>query len=97
MSTTVVSGRVATSVSEQAARVIKAAGLTPASLIKSVWEGIAQTGRLPSLASKSEQAVQKRETFARFLEFSDSLPPCSEKTAQASNQEIRKMAAQRHV
>ena len=76
MATTVVSGRVDTPTSQQAMRVIKAAGLTPAALIKSIWESIAQTGRLPNLANEDERALQKRDTFAEFLAFSNALPPC---------------------
>ena len=97
MATTVVSGRVDTPTSQQAMRVIKAAGLTPAALIKSIWESIAQTGRLPNLANEDERALQKRDTFAEFLAFSNALPPCSKEVAHASASDIRTMAAQQHV
>ena len=97
MSTTVVSGRVNTSVFERAARIIRAAGLTPASVIKNLWECIAQTGRLPEFAFEEKKTAQSCEAFARFVEFSNSLPACSEEMTLATKQDIRRMAAEKHV
>ena len=48
MATAVVSGRVDEKVRQRADAYIRAAGSTPAEVIKVVWENIARTGEVPT-------------------------------------------------
>lgn len=69
MATAVVSGRVDEKVRQRADAYIRAAGSTPAEVIKVVWENIARTGEVPEAASAAaaqgpmERLAELRESF----------------------------------
>ena len=70
MATSVVSGRVDEKIRQRADAYIRAAGSTPAEVIKVVWENIARTGEVPEEAPASaaqgpmERLAELRESFS---------------------------------
>lgn len=72
MATAIVSGRIDASVKERAGAYIKAAGLTPADVIKRVWDSIASTGYIPD--EKAPWAHEQTEDpLEHFIEICDQL------------------------
>ena len=71
MATSVVSGRVDEKVRQRADAYIRAAGSTPAEVIKVVWESIARTGEVPEAApalaaqGPMERLAELRESFGK--------------------------------
>lgn len=65
MATAIVSGRIDASVKEKAGAYIKAAGLTPADIIKRVWESIADTGYIPDDAQEKKHTSEAVERLKR--------------------------------
>ena len=69
MATSVVSGRVDEKVRRRADAYIRAAGSTPAEVIKVVWESIARTGEVPeevpvaAAQGPMERLAELRESF----------------------------------
>lgn len=88
MATAVVSGRVDVRVRDRANRVIRAAGLSTADVIKGVWTSIAQTGTLPDafLAGRAQDSADGR--LEDFLDFVDSLPPAPAELANMTDEEM---------
>ena len=70
MATAVVSGRVDEKVRQRADAYIRAAGSTPAEVIKVVWENIARTGEVP----EEVPAEEPHGTWERFMESERAFP-----------------------
>lgn len=60
MATTLVAGRVDTEIKERADAYIARAGETQASVIRSVWETIARTGRIPTIDDEPQEDLKER-------------------------------------
>lgn len=80
MATAIASGRVDAATKARADRYIKAAGLTANDLIRSLWESIAQTKKVPTFG-KQEIAVS--HTFEDFVAYADSMVPCDPDASDA--------------
>ena len=93
MATAVVSGRVDEKIRQHADAYIRAAGSTPAEVIKVVWENIARTGEVP----EEEPARGSRDAWERFMEFRESLPKAEPWLANLTKEEMRDMIASRYA
>ena len=78
MATAVISGRVEEELKERVGRLIQAAGMSAADVIKTVWENIARTGEVPMPCAADEQVDERAKRFAQFMELRASLPACPE-------------------
>ena len=93
MATAVVSGRVDERVRQRADAYIKAAGLTPADVIRVVWENIARTGEVPEVVPTEEP----RGAWERFMEFRESLPEAEPWLVNLTKEQMRDMIASRYA
>ena len=93
MATSVVSGRVDEKVRQRADAYIRAAGSTPAEVIKVVWENIARTGEVPEVAPSEGS----RGAWERFMEFRESLPKAEPWLVNLTKEQMRDMIAGRHA
>ena len=93
MATEVVSGRVDEKVRQRADAYIRAAGSTPAEVIKVVWENIARTGEVPT----GEPAKELRGTWKRFMEFRESLSDAEPWLVNLTKEQMRDMIASRYA
>lgn len=93
MATAVVSGRVDEKVRQRADAYIRAAGSTPAEVIKVVWENIARTGEVPT----EEQAEEPRGAWERFMEFRESLSDAEPWLVNLTKEQMRDMIASRYA
>ena len=93
MATAVVSGRVDEKVRHRADAYIRAAGSTPAEVIKVVWENIARTGEVP----EEVPAEGPRGTWERFMEFRESLPKAEPWLVNLTEEQMRDMIAIRYA
>ena len=93
MATSVVSGRVDEKVRQRADAYIRAAGSTPAEVIKVVWENIARTGEVPEVVPVEEP----RGAWERFMEFRESLPKAEPWLVNLTKEQMRDMIAGRHA
>lgn len=79
MATTLVAGRVDSEVKERADAYIARAGETQASVIRSVWETIARTGRIPTIDDGPTEDLKGRMRRLREQtprsEFLETLSP----------------------
>lgn len=91
--TEVVSGRVDEKVRQRADAYIRAAGSTPAEVIKVVWENIARTGEVPT----GEPAKELRGTWERFMEFRESLSDAEPWLVNLTKEQMRDMIASRYA
>lgn len=94
MATSVVSGRVDTTVRTKADAYIKAAGLTPADVIKTVWENIAATGMIPTEEKASEDTV---DPWDDFMEFCKSLPPAPQWFNELTDEQMKDMLGDKYA
>ena len=78
MATAVISGRVEEELKERVGRLIQAAGMSTADVIKTVWENIARTGEVPMPYAADDQVDECAERFAQFMALRASLPACPE-------------------
>lgn len=92
MSTSVVSGRVDEKVRQRADAYIRAAGSTPAEVIKVVWENIARTGEVPE-----EEPEESCGAWERFMEFRESLPEAEPWLVNLTKEQMRDMIASRYA
>ena len=92
MSTSVVSGRVDEKVRQRADAYIRAAGSTPAEVIKVVWENIARTGEVPE-----EEPEGPCGAWERFMEFRESLPEAEPWLVNLTKEQMRDMIASRYA
>ena len=92
MATSVVSGRVDEKIRQRADAYIRAAGSTPAEVIKVVWENIAHTGEVPEAASE-----EPRGAWERFMEFRESLPEAEPWLVNLTKEQMRDMIASRYA
>lgn len=97
METAVVSGRVEQTVKERADRVIRAAGLTVADVIKATWTSIAKTGELPEALVEPANKTAPSSQFSRFARFVGSLPPVSDEFASMSDTQMKEFLGGRDV
>ena len=97
METAVVSGRVEQTVKERADRVIRAAGLTVADVIKATLSSIAKTGELPEALVAPAGKLEPGNQFARFAQFVDTLPPAPEAFASMSDTQMKEFLGGRDV
>ena len=93
MATAVVSGRVDEKIRHRADAYIRAAGSTPAEVIKVVWENIARTGEVPEVVPVEEP----RGAWERFMEFRESLPKAEPWLVNLTKEQMRDMIAGRHA
>ena len=93
MATSVVSGRVDEKIRQRADAYIRAAGSTPAEVIKVVWENIARTGEVPEVAPVEEP----RGAWERFMEFRESLPKAEPWLVSLTKEQMRDMIASRYA
>lgn len=93
MATAVVSGRVDEKVRQRADAYIRAAGSTPAEVIKVVWEHIARTGEVP----EEEPAVDPRDAWERFVEFREALPKAEPWLVNLTKEQMRDIIASRYA
>lgn len=91
MATAVVSGRVDERVRQRADAYIKAAGLTPADVIRVVWENIARTGEVPD---EGEAQGETPDAFEDFMAFRASLPKATW-LADLTDEQMKDMIASR--
>ena len=94
MATAVVSGRVDEKIRQRADAYIRAAGSTPAEVIKVVWENIARTGEVPEVATAEEEP---RGTWERFMEFREGLPEAEPWLVNLTKEQMRDMIASRYA
>lgn len=97
METAVISGRVDQAVKERANRIISAAGLTVADVIKATWTSIAKTGELPEALVEPVNKTEPCSQFSRFAQFVDTLPPASEAFASMSDTQMKEFLGGRDV
>lgn len=95
MATAVVSGRIDAAVKEQAGAYIHAAGLSTGDVIKTVWENIAKTGRVPT--AQESNAPKAEDPFEGFVEFCDALPPAPTWLVDLNDAQMNEMMAARHA
>ena len=96
MPTAVVSARVDEQVRDRAARYIRAAGMTPGDVIKTVWQEIATTGVVPRPREKScDSSAEVSESFRRFMDLRSSLPARPE-LAKLEDAQMRALVASRY-
>ncbi len=93
MATSVVSGRVDEKVRQRADAYIRAAGSTPAEVIKVVWESIARTGEVPV----ESPAEESSGAWERFMEFRESLPKAEPWLVSLTKEQMRDMIASRYA
>ena len=93
MATSVVSGRVDEKIRQRADAYIRAAGSTPAEVIKVVWENIARTGEVPEVVPVEEP----RGAWERFMEFRESLPKAEPWLVSLTKEQMRDMIASRYA
>ncbi len=93
MATSVVSGRVDEKVRQRADAYIRAAGSTPAEVIKVVWENIARTGEVPEVAPTEEP----RDVWERFMEFRETLLEAEPWLVNLTKEQMRDMIASRYA
>ena len=93
MATAVISGRVDEKIRQRADAYIRAAGSTPAEVIKVVWEHIARTGEVPE-AAPAEEPCGAGE---RCLEFRESLPEAEPWLVNLTKEQMRDMIASRYA
>ena len=93
MATAVVSGRVDEKIRQRADAYIRAAGSTPAEVIKVVWESIARTGEVPV----ESPAEESNGAWERFMEFRESLPKAEPWLVNLTKEQMRDMIAGRHA
>ena len=93
MATSVVSGRVDEKIRQRADAYIRAAGSTPAEVIKVVWESIARTGEVPEVVPVEEP----RGAWERFMEFRESLPKAEPWLVSLTKEQMRDMIASRYA
>lgn len=91
MATVVVSGRVDEEVRRRADRVIERAGSTPGDVIRTVWETIAATGKLPVSQEQEDEFKRKRKAFKEFLDFVNSLPPAPDWFSTMTDRDLQDM------
>lgn len=97
MATAVVSGRVDVVVKRAADAIISARGLTPADVIKAVWERIAATGEVPgSPEYVDEDRERSRRLLAELKELSESLEP-SDWLVNLTDEEMKEMVASKYA
>lgn len=94
MATAVVSGRVDEKVRQRADAYIRAAGSTPAEVIKVVWENIARTGQVPEA---EEPTTEQRDAWESFMEFRANLPEAEPWLVNLTKEEMRNMIASRYA
>ena len=92
MATAVVSGRVDERVRQRADAYIRAAGSTPAEVIKVVWERIAQTGEVP----EEEPVTVAQEPMERLAELR-ALFGKSDWLVNLTKEEMRDVIASRYA
>ncbi len=93
MATAVVSGRVDEKIRQRADAYIRAAGSTPAEVIKVVWENIARTGEVPEAVA----AERPRGAWERFMEFRESLSEADPWLVNLTKEQMRDMIASRYA
>ncbi len=93
MATSVVSGRVDEKIRQRADAYIRAAGSTPAEVIKVVWECIARTGEVPV----ESPAEESNGAWERFMEFRESLPKAEPWLVNLTKEQMRDMIASRYA
>ncbi|HIZ18319.1 MAG TPA: type II toxin-antitoxin system RelB/DinJ family antitoxin [Candidatus Olsenella stercoravium] len=92
MATAVVSGRVDEKVRQRADAYIRAAGFTPAEVIKVVWENIARTGEVP----EETPAVATQGPMERLAELRESFGE-ADWLVNLTKEEMRDMIASRYA
>ena len=95
MATAVVSGRVDEKVRQRADAYIRAAGSTPAEVIKVVWEHIARTGEVPEEESHVDQ-VTAQDPLARLEELRTAFGK-SDWLVNLTEEEMRDVIASRYA
>lgn len=95
MTTTVVSGRVDSRVKERAGAHIKAAGLTSAAVIESLWNHIAETGEVPIFEGKNKLADE--DPLASFLELRRAMSCAPKWLADLTDEQMNDMMASRYA
>lgn len=93
MATAVVSGRVDERVRERADAYIRAAGLTPAEVIKAIWENIARTGEVPETAPAEQGDSDPLERLAELRSSFGS----SEWLVSLTKEDLREVIASRYA
>lgn len=97
MATAVVSGRVDVAVKNAADAIISARGLTPADVIKAVWEHIATTGEVPgSPEYLDEERERSRTALEELRAFSEQLAP-SEWLVNLTDDEMKNLVASKYA
>lgn len=92
MATKVVSGRVDEDVKRRADAYIKKEGLTPADVIKIVWDTIAETGEIPQKTSRNGA---ERPDLNGFFEACDELP-VSDEFESLTERQMKELLAGRY-
>ena len=97
MATAVVSGRVDVAVKNAADAIISARGLTPADVIKAVWERIAATGEVPgSPEYVDEDQERSRKLLAELKELSEQLGD-NESLVNMTDDEMKDLVASKYA
>ena len=92
MATAVVSGRVDEKIRQRADAYIRAAGSTPAEVIKVVWENIARTGEVP----EEVPTVATQGPMERLAELRESFGE-ADWLVNLTKEEVRDMIASRYA
>lgn len=97
MPTAIVSGRVEVAVRDRANAYIKAAKMTPADVIKRVWENIAKTGEMPVIQQKASYD-DPDDSFERFMAFRATCPtPAADWISTMSDDQMKDLIAEHLV
>ena len=97
MATAVVSGRVDEAVKVRADAVIHAVGLSPAEVVKAVWEHIARVGEIPVVCDERAAANEAKQVALEGLARTRSVYGESPGLVSMTSEELKDMVAGRYA